>query len=341
MDTMMHYAKIAGGSVLCLIALGTALVSLILNFRFGLESGVLAAIILLLAEVGRFSIPAVATLMGWHRLLVTAIVLCGSVSLFSAITQWMDADATHLLSASTANADNDRAKAEYARISSQLADLKVKGTVADLEALAKAHKDKATAEAGRGFCGKFCAKAEADYAATLADLAPARQKEKLEAGLVAAKAELAQAKPVVASGTALVLSAITGWNQDKVAMGLSVVKTGLIIALLESLVYLGILGFPLLVSGLRGLYGIEEPVEVEPSVVLLKPLAGRKEETLERLLALCLRNPEGCITASGHYLSKTLGVANSTLAKWLKSWAEEGRLVIEPVNAHRSRYRAA
>jgi hypothetical protein len=338
-----HHAKVFGGAAFCFIALGTAILSCTLNVQFGLATGISAAVVLFLAEIARITIPVVATNHGWHPMLKVAIVLCGITSLYAATSQWLDQDAGHLLAVKTTNATSDRATAEYTRISSQLAGLKVTGTVADLEALAKTYKDKATAEAGRGLCGKLCIKAEADYAATLAALAPARQKEKLEAELVTAKAELAQAKPVAVSGTATFIGAVTGLDVDKITVGLGFFKAGITIGLTEVLVYLIILGFPMFLSGYRGLKGIEEPVEalVETSVAVLKPLAGRKDETLQRLLSMCLRNQDGCIITSDRQLSKQLGIANSTLNLWLKDWAKEGRITVEPVTAHKKRYSAA
>lgn len=338
---MKHHAKIIGGSIYCLVALITASVSCTMNVQFGLTIGTGAAIVLFLAEVGNFTIPAVAALIGWDRVSRTVLVLCGAMTLFAAVSQWFDQDAKHLLSATTTNAASGRATEEYNRIVAALTKITVTGSAADLETLAKTYKKAADDEAAGGQ-GKRYRAALDKYTAIAADLAQARDKAKLDADLVSVKAELAKAAPVVASGLALVVSSVTGGDEGKIAMGLNVLKTGMTIALTQGLVYLGLVGFPLLISGIRGLKGLDEEVEeVASNVTVLKPLASRRDETLERLLSMCLRNPDGCIIASGRYLSEQLGVANSTLNNWLGRWEEEGKITVEDVTAHKKRFRAA
>lgn len=334
---MTHIAKIAGGSILIFMALVTASVSCFMNVRYGLTIGATAAIPLFLAEVGRFSIPAVAARFGWNRLFVVAVVLCGTASLFAATNQWLDGDASHLLSANTINAQSDRASAEYRRISAELASIKATGTVADLETLANTYKKQAEDESAGGQ-GKRYRAALDKYTATMADLAQARRKDELTATLVTAKADLAQAKPVVASGFAQVLSAVTGLNQEKIAVALGAIKVAISIALLESLVYLGIPGFRYLVAGLRQ---EELPEVVKTNVVKFKALDKREDEILQKLVSMILRSEDGTIICSARELARRLEVSNSTFSVWLGRWVKEGKIKAEPVTAHKKRFAAA
>lgn len=335
---MTHTAKIVGGSVLIFIALATALTSGTMSVQYGLLTGVTAAVPFFLAEIGRFSIPAVAARFGWNRLFKAAIVLCGAASLYAAVNIWLDGDAKHLLSASTINAQSDRASAEYKQISAELASIKVTGTVADLDTLAKTFKKQADDELANGGQGKRYRAALDKYTATTADLAVARRKEELTAAQVAAKAELDHVQPVVASGLAQVLSAATGLNQEKIAVWIGAVKVLITIGLLESLVYLGIPGFTLLIAGLRK----EELPEVKTSnVVSFKPLDKREDEVFQKLLSMILRSEDGTIICSARELARRLGVSNSTFSVWLGRWTKEGKIKVEPVTAHKKRYAIA
>lgn len=334
---MNKTSYLISGIALCIIGATTGLISLSLNVWHGLQVSIVWALIFFLAEWGRIAIPAVASLRGWNKGFIVILTVCGITSIYAALSNFADINAQQLLKVEAQNGNAARAEGEFARLRAELASITETAFPADLEALVAAHKTKASDEAGRGFCGPRCQKAETEATATMAKLAQARRKAELEGKLAVMETELKTAKTVTVSGISLLIASFTGANAEKVSMYEGLFAGLLVIVLIESLVYLPIKGFQWLLIGLGK---VEEAPEVPASAEVI-PLVSREAETLERLLTMIRRAEEGGIYGSGRGLAKQLGVSDSTFASWLAKWAKDGKIKVVEINAHKKRFTLA
>lgn len=199
------------GSVLLLIALAAGIVSLVLNVSHGLNVGLAAGITFGLADIGKIAIPIVAGIIGWSMQTRTTAIVCVLVSLFCATNYYADRHGRHLIEA-------QHGEAVYADKANRISMLKQR--VASLDALV-------IAEANRGGCGQNCQALMKQASAANVELQSARN-------------ERSVAKPVEASGLAVMIAMAAGSRTDNTARGLGAVNAVLFLALLEALVWLSV-----------------------------------------------------------------------------------------------------
>jgi hypothetical protein len=279
----------------------------------------------------------VASFHGWNKGLLVILMVCGITSITAAISNFADRNAERLLNAETVNDQQGRLQADYNRIRAELATISATGTPKDLKDLADAYKKKAADEAARGFCGPKCQAAEGKETETLATLAQVTRKAELEAKLVTIETKLADTKRISISGRAKMAVAWVGLSNDKAMMLDGMLDSFLTIAVIESLVYLGIFGVPMLIAGIGGHQEIPEA----PTAKIIQLAERREDEILQRLISMILRSEDGSICCSGRELASRLKVPHSTFSIWLARWIKDGKIIAEPVTAHKRRYRAA
>jgi hypothetical protein len=334
---MKKAANIISGSTLILIGVSAGSVSLSANVGYGLEQSLVMGMVCGLAETARIVIPLVAAFKGWSHWLKTVMIVCAVTSISVALANFANMNASQLLRVENANDDHGRAKAELDRLRAELDSIQVNGDVAALEDLVATQKDKASKEAGRGFCGPKCDAAEKAVAATLADLSKARRKADLEAKLALAQGKLDATKKVEVSGASVMISAFTGIKAEKISLGEGFFWGLISIAVVEVLVYLGIPGFHFLLIG----FGRVEEEAPAPAAQVVSLGQSRKERALQALVALIRSAPEGGIYGSGRSLAVQLKVSPSTFAEYLKEWEADGVIVIADISAHKKRFSLA
>jgi hypothetical protein len=206
-----RWAQFLIGGVLLSIALAAGIVSLVLNVSHGLNVGLAAGITFGLADIGKIAIPIVAGIIGWSMQMRSTAIVCVLVSLFCATNYYADRHGRHLIEA-------QHGEAVYADKAKRISELEK--SVADLGALV-------TAEAANGGCGPNCR-------------ALMQQASEASETLKAAREARSQAKPVEASGLAVMTSMSAGTQVEGTARGLGAVNAVLFLALLEALVWLSV-----------------------------------------------------------------------------------------------------
>jgi hypothetical protein len=264
-----RWAQWTIGGVLLLIALAAGIVSLVLNVSHGLNVGLAAGITFGLADIGKIAIPIVAGIIGWSMQMRSTAIVCVLVSLFCATNYYADRHGRHLIEA-------QHGEAVYADKAKRISELEK--SVADLGALV-------TAEAADRGCGPNCRALQAR-----ADEATLK--------LQSARNARSQAKPVEASGLAVMISMSAGTKVEGTARGLGAVNAVLFLALLEALVWLS-------VPAMRALNtAAAKPVatpEAKPEVKTLKPAKAKKKTRAKRwspvqtqkMLQEALQKPDG------------------------------------------------
>jgi hypothetical protein len=206
-----RWAQWTIGGVMLSIALAAGIVSLVLNVSHGLNVGLAAGITFGLADIGKIAIPIVAGIIGWSMQMRSTAIVCVLVSLFCATNYYADRHGRHLIEAQHGEAVySDKAK----RIS------ELEKSIADLDALV-------VAEAADRGCGPNCKALQARADEATLKLQDARKAR-------------SEAKPVEASGLAVMISMSAGTKVDGTARGLGAVNAVLFLALLEALVWLSV-----------------------------------------------------------------------------------------------------
>jgi hypothetical protein len=206
-----RWAQFLIGGVLLLIALAAGIVSLVLNVSHGLNVGLAAGITFGLADIGKIAIPIVAGIIGWSMQMRSTAIVCVLVSLFCATNYYADRHGRHLIEA-------QHGEAVYADKAKRISELEK--SVADLNALV-------TAEASDRGCGPNCKALQARADEATLKLQDARKAR-------------SEAKPVEASGLAVMISMSAGTKVEGTARGLGAVNAVLFLALLEALVWLSV-----------------------------------------------------------------------------------------------------
>lgn len=210
-SSIPRWAQFAIGSVLLLIALAAGIVSLVLNVSHGLNVGLAAGITFGLADIGKIAIPIVAGVIGWSMQMRATAITCVLVSLFCATNYYADRHGRHLIEA-------QHGEAVYADKAKAISELETR--VSSLDALV-------TAEALKGGCGPNCR-------ALMQQASEAREM------LQKARNVRSEAKPVEASGLAVMIAMSAGTQVEGTARGLGAVNAVLFLALLEALVWLSV-----------------------------------------------------------------------------------------------------
>lgn len=251
-----RWGQVVAGGVLLSVALTAGGTGLFLNVSHGLEAGPASGLIFGLAEIGKIVIPIVAGLIGWCMQTRATAIICVLASVFCAVSYYADNHGAALLS-------KQHAETVYADKAAVVADLR--SQVASLDALV-------AAEAKKGGCGTNCR----DLTKQASE---ARQK------LQAALNVRSEAKPVEASGLAVMISMASGVKAEHVARGSGAVKAALFLVLLEALVWLSVPAMKLLSRSRvtidpEPLTPVREPVQITASKPLrvVKP---KKQEPLK------------------------------------------------------------
>ena len=347
---MTRIIRFICGGIMLVFAIGAGSISTYLNVSHGLETSLVAALTFLLADQGRIWLPMIASFTGWTKALRLIVLCCFLTSGFCAFQVYGDRQAAKFLSLKTGDSAISEARANYDAIRAELATVKVDGTVESLKALAESHNQKAKAESGRGFCGPLCKSAEKAYIETLALLAKAEKKAKLETKLEAAHRDLVAATNAKSGTLATLVAQMTGGNEGTISLTLGFTSGFLMLIMLEQLVYLGILGFMTIAPAIRtvsggcpswqeahSIQGLEVAVQDTSKTVPLLPKTSRKEAALQKVVALILETEQGCLHISGRQLAKQLAIAPSTFAPWLIEWHNAGLLSVQEHNAHKKR----
>jgi hypothetical protein len=269
-----RWAQFLIGGVLLLIALAAGIVSLVLNVSHGLNVGLAAGITFGLADIGKIAIPIVAGIIGWSMQMRSTAIVCVLVSLFCATNYYADRHGRHLIEA-------QHGEAVYADKAKRISELEK--SVADLDALV-------AAEAADRGCGPNCKALQARADEATLKLQDARKAR-------------SEAKPVEASGLAVMISMSAGTKVEGTARGLGAVNAVLFLALLEALVWLS-------VPAMRALNAAAaKPVatpEAKPEVIATvgknpKPAKAKKKTRAKRwspvqtqkMLQEALQKPDG------------------------------------------------
>lgn len=221
-------AQWAGGLTLLTLAVGAGGVGLALNVRHGLEAGAAQAITYGLADIAKITIPIIAGWIGWNSHLRITAAVCVAVSLWCATNAWLDYNGRRSIDAQQQTVNADTARAELARIRTELAAIAETGSPAALLAAARLQSDTAASEAKNGGCLKRCSDAQKAAAELTERAGKAERKAKLEGELAAAKAKAEAAKPAVEARSTGLVDAV------------------LFLALVELLVWLSPLGIALI-----------------------------------------------------------------------------------------------
>ena len=264
-----RWAQWTIGGVLLLIALAAGIVSLVLNVSHGLNVGLAAGITFGLADIGKIAIPIVAGIIGWSMQMRATAIVCVLVSLFCATNYYADRHGRYLIEA-------QHGEAVYADKAKAISELETR--VSSLDALV-------TAEAAKGGCGPNCR-------------ALMQQASEARKSLQDARDERSQAKPVEASGLAVMIAMSAGTKVEGTARGLGAVNAVLFLALLEALVWLS-------VPAMRALNAatVAKTVSRQKSVAKPKaPAKAKKKNTrakrwspaqTQKMLQQALKKPDG------------------------------------------------
>jgi hypothetical protein len=262
-----RWAQWTIGGVLLLIALAAGIVSLVLNVSHGLNVGLAAGITFGLADIGKIAIPIVAGIIGWSMQMRSTAIVCVLVSLFCATNYYADRHGRHLIEA-------QHGEAVYADKAKRISELEK--SVADLDALV-------AAEAADRGCGPNCKALQARADEATLKLQDARNAR-------------SQAKPVEASGLAVMISMSAGTQVEGTARGLGAVNAVLFLALLEALVWLS-------VPAMRALNtAAAKPVAQTVATPKAKPAKAKKKNTrakrwspvqTQKMLQEALQKPDG------------------------------------------------
>lgn len=257
------------GSVMLLIALAAGIVSLVLNVSHGLNVGIAAGITFGLADIGKITIPIVAGIIGWTAQTRATAIVCVLVSLFCATNYYADRHGRHLIEA-------QHGEAVYTDKANRISMLETRAT--NLDALV-------VAEANKGGCGPNCQALMQQASAANVELQSARN-------------ERSNAKPIEASGLAVMIAMASGTKTDSTARGLGAVNAVLFLALLEALVWLSVPSMQMLNTAatakpiIRTVDTSEkslQPVKTvtrTPSVMKTRPTAPKPKRTGKQMVRL-------------------------------------------------------
>lgn len=341
----MKTGYLIGGIILATMSILAGSASMYLNVSHGAEVSALQGGLFFIGEFGRIAIPiaafCVAAGKGMDKKWLLPLVTCGALSFYAGINNIADQAVKYLDKIEKANGRVERAKAEVSRIRTELLALGNTGSVTALETLAKTYADTADKENGRGGCGALCKKAEKNRDETLAKLADAQRKIELEGKLASANAVLDATDAGDKSGLATIMGWILGSGAEKNMMTLLIFGGGMILLMLEQLVYFIIPACGYIAYGLG-----REPVAPPAPVIVEKPVlqvvsSSERDIVLEKLLTMFMESETGAVETSGNALAERFGVSTSTFADWMKRWVAMGVITKIQVGPHKYRFSRA
>lgn len=353
----LHVGSLIVGSVLAGLAAWGMKIDLVNNYSMGIKVSTELAQVMAMAAIAVLALPMAQALIGKSlKILRYGTVIAVTLTIVAALMAYAEKQGSEIMArkgaensyveaqqnAEAARRDIAEAKAEAAAITEQLPSAELTRLYED----AKANRDAETSDKRGGVCGKNCRKAEDDMKVYGPRAASAKAKETALARMNAAQVRLDNAQvgtkagPTEVSMLATVIAGQIDVTPEGAARSIALFLTGLSIVMTLVMALLAEHATHLLIKGF-GFEVVEMVEPVNPTVVTLKSLSTRRDETLERLLAMCLRNPDGFIITSDRNLSRQFGVANSTMNKWLQGWAKEGKITVEPITAHKKKYAAA
>lgn len=248
--TIPRWGQWATGGTMLAVALTAGTLGLVLNVSHGLEAGLAAGIAFGLADVGKIIIPIVAGVIGWSTQMRATAVICVLVSVFCAVNYYADHSGRDLI----AKQHGETVYADKAK------------AIAELEAEASRLSALAAEEAKRGGCKQNCR-------ALMVQASEARQR------LDTARTLRADAKPVEASGLAVMVSMASGAKADNVVRSIGAVTAALFLALIELLVWLSVPAMRLLSQAAKKSEPVVEQVAVKKPAAKRKKAAARKPKS--------------------------------------------------------------
>lgn len=216
-NTIPRWSQWLIGGVMLSLAVAAGCLGLVLNISYGLETSLASGVAFGLADLSKIAIPIVAGIIGWSMQMRITAVICVFVSLWAATNYYADRHGKELLS-------KQHAATIYADKAKSISDLRTQ--VSNLDAMA-------SAEAKRGGCGQNCR-----------DLT--KQASEARQRLQEARSIREGAKPIEASGLAVMTSMATSWNAETIARSIGAIKAALFLGLIETLVWLSIPAMKLL-----------------------------------------------------------------------------------------------
>jgi hypothetical protein len=331
--TWAHRAQAYPAYLLIFVGAASGCTSLAINGHHGwMTGGALALIIYSLADVARISV--LLTTKKWSRYLITVVALCAATSIYCATETLLTGQGQSLLNAATDGARHDGATTDLAAARKTLSGISEKADASTLSDMASAAKGRAeTAEksdtarmGGTPSCFKECKAAKLAHEAILARLADAKARDTATAALAVAKADEVKVKPAEVSGVATFFAMNGLGSKDANARYAALGQSILVIALLESLVYLIVVGGDMLRQPAVAAVAISDPVEEK--VEAPKVAMNKKSQTLLRLQLLAYNSPGHQYVSSQRKLADELNVKRSTFSEWLSQWQASGLIEV-------------
>lgn len=261
----MHVPKLAQailGCVMIALAVSGGLLSLSLNVISGYQAGLPAAIAYGLADGAKITCLLAAGLYGWNARYLIAVLVCGSISLFSACDVYFSGAASALVS-------REHAAAVLQNQRKSIAELEALVTQRDIAANSEANSCKSPKINCRGPKWQ-----------ELSDKADEARRE-----LAEARKDQAATTPPQISGMALYLSWTGAGNPASISRGLGAIKALLFLIGMEIIVWFAVPGAGLLMRALpRKIEEVAVEVMPAPVAALPKPSAsGTRDYYLSRL----------------------------------------------------------
>lgn len=320
-------------------------ISITLNWTFGIEISLFAAIIFAAFGCLEILIPFVAKSgNGWTMRYRAAWLVCLAVSVLTAGSHLLRDQAQKVkdqqaqtATVAGARVDQDRVRADLNKITETMS----VQALADLVKAAKAktaEMETAARQAGVA-CAvqKRCVAAQAEQTKYLERLGQAQAKEDLTRQLKATAPTAATAEKSI--GMADSLAAVSGYDRAKIAYWLGLVVVALQILGLElAITFSGDVGERLagLIAARKAARPTTKPRAAQPAREEPRQDPGETGTTKEKALFLTqslIWMSEGQQTSKGiRALAEKFGVPKSTYAEWMKDWIGQGLILKIEIN---------
>ena len=259
------------GIILGTLAITAGGLSLTMNYAFGLQSSVIMAAIFVVSDLAKIILPiTTAALGGWNAHRKTVYLVAVAISVLAAVSYLLQTQADRLIASNSESRLLAGANIDAKRIRRELGNISETMSAATLHRLVKEKQAAAEREAAREFCGPKCETLKAEHAQLLARLSQAERRGKLEQELLAIKqtVSVTKAEAVGASDT---LAVLTGGNRERIATHEAIVKSVLMLIVLELLAALSGSAGTMIIRTWRARQVKPAETEAKPAEIALQP----------------------------------------------------------------------
>ena len=342
------------GSAALGISLSVGLISLSINFTFGLQASLLAACIFAVADIAKLSIPFMGEMFGWNfgfgrkfnmtaygACLVTSITCAGFHLIQDRAQERIDIEKQESTLAG-ASADQGAARAALAAITEASTVEALDAQLASAKTLV-AEADKAARDAGINCAQRTkCVAATAARDKLVERLGLAKRRDELQATLKTAKGEASTVAPK-ALGPADDISALTGVSKTTAAIGVSLFLTLLQLFVLEVLAPFSGVAAMIFANAIERRKATAVPAKAKQTAPI-EPKTP-KEKALLKLQLMCWNAPGGVLITSKSALfqafqSDGLALKRTAFYDWCREWAATGEIEVRDNGKRASEIRA-